>query len=260
MRLSKLSVAVGAALAAAVLAGCGDTTSVVDAGATAGAPPLPVTLWDVTPKPPASPPPSVAPYRPDPLPGLMLPPGGDLRSVSARDVIAKDPSVGREMKQSVERCKPGSGCGLRHPELRDLTGDGRPELLVLIDPDPRLQPTDGISPELTTDLYVYWSDGSRVYPILALGMQGKNQVDLQERDLVIRQTRDPDWPGGLRQVTTDRYRWNPELRQLELHSTVTTPMSSTPPPKKPSPSPSSAKQPSPKQPSSHTVKAAPDTP
>ncbi|EST25249.1 hypothetical protein [Streptomyces roseochromogenus] len=252
MSLCKLPVAVGAALAAVLLAGCGKSTSVVDAGARASTPPLPVTLWNVTPPPPASPPPSMIPYEPTPLPDLTLPPGGDLRSVDARKVIAKDPNLEGTPRQSVQDCKPGSGCGLRRPELRDITGDGRPELLVLIDPDPRLQPVGEAGPRLPAELRVYWSDKSRVYQILGLAMQETTQVDLQGPDLVIRTTHEPDRPGSIRQVTTDRYRWNPELRQLELHSTVTTPTSGTQPPENPSP----ASQ----KPSALSPKAASDTP
>ncbi|MFC5722406.1 hypothetical protein ACFP1Z_19755 [Streptomyces gamaensis] len=237
----------GAALAAALLAGCASTTSVVDAGETTSAPPLPENLWNVPPRTsPSASPEGAPPYQPEPLPGLTLPSGGDLRGVSAQEVIANDPNVDREYKQSVQRCTSGSGCGLRRPELRDITGDGKPELLVVIDPDPRLQPTDGFSPELETLLYVYWSDEGRVHQIYANALMENTQVDIQGRDLVIRQTREPGWPGGLRTVTTDRYRWNTELRQLEQNSTVTAPAPGNPPNKPTSPSPKSSPKPSPK--------------
>lgn len=246
--------AAGVALAAVVLSGCGDSTAVVDAGATAGAPPLPVTLWSVAPKPTASAGhEALPPYRPDPLPGLTLPPGGSLRDVSAAEVVAKDPNMDAELKRSAERCAPGSGCGLRRPELRDLTGDGKPELLVVVDPDPRLQPTGDSGPELDTQLYVYRSEAGRLFQVLGLALQDNTQVDLQERDLVIRRTADQGWPGSLRQVTTDRYRWNSQLRQLELNSTVTAPVPGTP-------SPGNSSAPPPKKPFPPSPKAAPNTP
>ncbi|WP_438296183.1 hypothetical protein [Streptomyces sp. HUAS TT7] len=232
-RRASLWAAAGAALATVVLSGCGDTAAVVDAGATVSAPPLPVPLWSVAAEPSGSPSPLASPPdQPEPLPGVSLPPGGDLRSLSAQEIIAKDPNVTPDLQRAAADCLPGSGCGLRRPELRDLTGDGRPELLVLIDPDPRHTADTDTGLPLDTQLYVYWADGGRVFQVHADSLGKGTQVDLQERDLVIRRIADPwGWPGSTSQLTTDRYRWNSQLHQLELHSSVVAPMSTTAPSK-----------------------------
>ncbi|MGW3230866.1 hypothetical protein [Kitasatospora sp. NPDC001095] len=79
-------------------------------------PPPDTTAADVTQEPP------------QPVPDLTVP-GRDITAVDIRAVLAKDPKVGAEERQALGSC---TGCSIRTPEFRDLTEDGRPELLAVV--------------------------------------------------------------------------------------------------------------------------------
>ncbi|MEU9078948.1 hypothetical protein [Kitasatospora sp. NPDC048538] len=96
-------------------------------------PPRPQPLW---PDLAASPPP-IAPADgadpatqapPQPVPDVTVP-GRDITAVDVRAVLAKDPALGPEERHALDSCP---GCEVRAPEFRDLTGDGRPELVAAV--------------------------------------------------------------------------------------------------------------------------------
>ncbi|WP_316523002.1 hypothetical protein [Kitasatospora brasiliensis] len=98
--------------------------------AVATPPAEPRPLW---PQLPTSPPPAataanVTPEPPQPVPDLTVP-GRDITAVDVRTVLAKDPKVSQEERQALTSC---TGCEIRSPEFRDLTGDGRPELITVV--------------------------------------------------------------------------------------------------------------------------------
>ncbi|MEV7780635.1 hypothetical protein [Kitasatospora sp. NPDC088351] len=94
-------------------------------------PPLkPQPLWpglDASPSP-ASPATATAQPTPRPVPDVTVP-GNDTTAVDVRTVLAKDPMVGPEERRALDSCPE---CKVRSPEYRDLTGDGRSELLVAV--------------------------------------------------------------------------------------------------------------------------------
>ncbi|WP_438297411.1 hypothetical protein [Streptomyces sp. HUAS TT7] len=226
MRRLRYAVSLVAIPGALFLAGCGSTSGVVYGGQSRSAPPIPEPLWSVGPisRPSGNslPPPSPS-ERPEPVPDITLPAAADASALDPRTVVAKDPGMTEDSRQSAARCP--SGCGLRTPVLRDVTGDGRRELILLIDPDRRSAKD---YPEgLQTELYVYRVDGGHVYQVLGRGVQEDSRIDLQGRDLIVRQTLAGGAKGGLDQVTTDRYQWDSGRGYMEMISTVTGPVPST---------------------------------
>ncbi|KJY25399.1 hypothetical protein, partial [Streptomyces sp. NRRL S-495] len=86
---------------------------------------------------------------PQPVPDLTVP-GQDVTAVDIRALLTKDPGVTQDERRVLEPCP---GCELRAPEYRDLTGDGRPELLLAV----------GLAG--TVVLHVYTASGDRLLPI-----------------------------------------------------------------------------------------------
>lgn len=86
---------------------------------------------------------------PQPVPDLAVP-GQDVTAVDVRALLTKDPGVTQDERRVLEPCP---GCELRAPEYRDLTGDGRPELLLAV----------GLAD--TVVLHVYTASGDRLLPI-----------------------------------------------------------------------------------------------
>ncbi|MFB7473825.1 hypothetical protein [Kitasatospora sp. NPDC056184] len=127
--------AVRTLLAAALLAlgvGCAAPGELRDHGAAAAVtpPPARLALW---PDRAAAPSPEPGPARvaqptPLPVPDMSVA-EQDVTSVDVRTLLAKDPEVGLEERRALDPCE---GCEIRNAEYRDLTGDGRPELLVVV--------------------------------------------------------------------------------------------------------------------------------
>ncbi|MCX4688421.1 hypothetical protein OG401_29680 [Kitasatospora purpeofusca] len=146
-------------LAAAALAlpvGCAAPGELRDNGAVAPVTPSParVPLWPSAPT--ASSPTPLEPTgsrspepAPQPVPDLTVP-GQDVTTVDVRALVTKDPGVTQDERRVLEPCP---GCELRTPEYRDLTGDGRPELLLAV----------GLAD--TVVLHVYTASGDRLLPI-----------------------------------------------------------------------------------------------
>ncbi|WP_406112086.1 hypothetical protein [Kitasatospora purpeofusca] len=146
-------------LAVAALAlpvGCAAPGELRDHGAVTPATPSParVPLWPGAPT--ASSPTPLEPTgsrspepAPQPVPDLVVP-GQDVTAVDVRALLTKDPGVTQDERRVLEPCP---GCELRAPEYRDLTGDGRPELLLAV----------GLAD--TVVLHVYTASGDRLLPI-----------------------------------------------------------------------------------------------
>ncbi|MER5642576.1 hypothetical protein ABT095_37280 [Kitasatospora sp. NPDC002227] len=175
------------ALALPLLAGCAGAGALHDAGPARplAARPSPEQLWPAV-RPAAAPSPAVSGQVPPPtaLPGLTVP-GGDIRTVDARTALGKDPAL-----QSDELTVLATGCQgcLVQPALyRDVTGDGRPELLTAV-------VTTGDS-----YLHVYQLRDGRLYPVLAQRVQPGFTADTVGQDLLLHE---PDGP------TDTTYRWS----------------------------------------------------
>lgn len=165
------------ATAAVALAGCGSVDG-LDAGEPApsvSVQPRPQPLWPAwsgtsTEAPGAD----TATHQPPPEALEELPKLGEggLRTEDFREVLRADPRM-KPLAGRGEIDRPGQ-VGLRPPLLTDLTGDGRPELLVAADTE------NGRSV-----LSVYEEREGRVYPVLFTS--GKRvSIETLGRDLLVR--------------------------------------------------------------------------
>ncbi|MEI5100476.1 hypothetical protein RB200_20520 [Streptomyces sp. PmtG] len=182
-----------AALAVVVLSACGGGGG-LDAGEPAppvSAQPSPKALWPAWSGSSPSAPGADTSERqppPEPLGGLgPLGPGG-LAKVDVRDLLRADPRL-RTLADRPTIKEPGRS-GIRPPTLTDLTGDGRPELLVAIDLE------SGRSA-----LVVYREHGGKVYPVLFTAGR-RLSIELLGADLLVRS---PCADGGEQAV---RYHWD----------------------------------------------------
>ncbi|MEU5958471.1 hypothetical protein [Streptomyces sp. NPDC047525] len=185
--------AVLTATAAVVLAGCG---SVDGLGAGEPAPsvsvqPRPEPLWPAWSSTSSKAPGADAATRqppPEPLEGLPKLGKGGLGKEDFRDVLRADPRM-KPLADRGEIDRPGRA-GLRPPLLADLTGDGRPELLVAAD-------TESGRSVLT----VYRERDGRVFPVLFTS--GKRMsIERLGPDLLVRS---PCADGGDQAV---RFHWD----------------------------------------------------
>ncbi|WP_432037150.1 hypothetical protein [Streptomyces cucumeris] len=174
-------------------AGCAPQAGPRDGGAAPrlSAPTSASPLWprytpSSSPQPGQTPPPYV---RYLPLEKVRVPKDG-VTALSARTLLERDPNLPAIVPMSVRPC-PGRGCPMRKAVHRDLTGDGRDEMVVAVD----LPKFD------RTLLQVYWASGRTVRPILVfwgpLGLGG----DTYGHDLLVTAT------GDAGRYTT-RFHWN----------------------------------------------------
>ncbi|MFE7561985.1 hypothetical protein [Kitasatospora sp. NPDC057500] len=143
-----------AAAPLALAAGCAVPGELRDHGTAAPVTPSPasIPLW---PGQATAPPPDPVAARtpepsPQPVPDLAVT-GQDVAAVDVRTLLTKDPGVSQEERRALEPC---AGCEVRDAEYRDLTGDGRPELLVVV----------GLAD--IDVLHVYTASGDRLLPVL----------------------------------------------------------------------------------------------
>ncbi|ADI12189.1 hypothetical protein SBI_09071 [Streptomyces bingchenggensis BCW-1] len=185
-----------AAGAAVGIAGCASGTGAQDDGAAPrlSPPTSAVPLW------PGFTPPST-PEQVGPAPGFVryLPvdgvsaPADGLAGVSPKRLLDNDPNVAKVLQGTLSGC-PGAHCPLRKPVLRDLTGDGRDELVAAVD-----------LPEFQRTLVqVYRATGRTVRPVLIYWGQLGVTGETYGRDLIITSTGDD---GRI----TVRFRWNGEV-------------------------------------------------
>jgi hypothetical protein len=219
------ALAVGAAVAG--LAACASETGPRDGGIapSLSAPTSASPLWPeyAPPDPPVEGEPSPPFQRYLDVDGVSVPAGG-LKDVPVRELLERDPNVPKLIRVAVEDC-PGSRCGLREPVYRDLTGDGRDELVVAVD-----EPSAGL-----TLIQVYRATGPTVRPVLIswgrIGLTGETFG----HDLVLTSTGDDG-------RFTTRYRWNgtvmtPGVPQ-DGAAAPSAPGAATTPPTNPQPRPS----------------------
>ncbi|MFI8927439.1 hypothetical protein ACIG3E_07165 [Streptomyces sp. NPDC053474] len=182
-----------AVLTVVVLCACGASGG-LDAGEPAppvSVQPSPKPLWPgwsgTTPSAPGAETATKLP-PPEPLDGLgELGPGG-LARLDVRELLRADPRL-RTLADRPMIDKPGRS-GIRPPVLVDLSGDGRPELLLAIDLE------SGRSA-----VVVYAERGGKVYPVLFTA--GKRiAVEVLGTDLLVRS---PCADGGEQAV---RYHWD----------------------------------------------------
>ncbi|WP_405653361.1 hypothetical protein [Streptomyces sp. RK9] len=182
-----------AALAVAVLSACGAGSGLGDSDP---APPVsvqprPEPLWSAwsgsSPSAPGEDPTSRQP-PPEPLDGLgPLGPGG-LAEADVRELLRADTRLRTLADRPVVK-KPGRP-GIRPPVLTDLTGDGRPEMVVAVDVE------SGRSV-----LVVYYEKRGKVYPVLFTAGR-RLAVETLGTDLLVRS---PCAEGGEQAV---RFHWD----------------------------------------------------
>ncbi|MFC9327513.1 hypothetical protein [Kitasatospora sp. NPDC057015] len=178
-----------AGLAVLVTAGCTSTGQLHDAGQTrpVTARPSPQQLWaaaDVSPVPSQAP---TGQPSPVPVPGVGVE-GDDIRAVDVRLLLEKDPAVQPEERTAAQGC---TGCAVRPAQYRDLTGDGRAELLTAV-----------VTAERRAYLHVYTLRERQVLPVLALQMPTGFSADTVGADLLVHE------PTNEVTETNSTYRWN----------------------------------------------------
>lgn len=192
--------ALGVAAVLTGVAGCAAETGARDGGPAPSLSP-PVTsapLWPdhAPPVPPADGSAGPAPEPYPPVRGVRVPAGG-LKDVPVRELLSNDPNVPDFVRVALRSC-PGAGCGLRDPVYRDLTSDGRDELVVALD-----EPSSGL-----TLVQVYRASGDTVRPVLIdwgpAGLTGETFGT----DLILTSA-------GRNGSVTTRYRWNGEVMTVE---------------------------------------------
>ncbi|WP_055586513.1 hypothetical protein [Peterkaempfera griseoplana] len=182
------TLAVACTLAAA---GCGAPGGLHDDGRTraVASHPTPLALWPETATPAA--PTATAPVRqaaPQPVPGVTVP-SGDIRAVSAVNVLDRDPALERDERAALKGCPT---CDVRPARYRDLTGDGRPELITSL-----------VTRGDRASLHVYALRGEKVVPVLdLLPLSPHFTADTVGADLVVQE------PTTASLETSSRYRWD----------------------------------------------------
>ncbi|MED7950474.1 hypothetical protein ACFVYP_26350 [Kitasatospora sp. NPDC058201] len=202
-RRSRFGAAPRAALAAllAVLAltlpvGCAAPGGLRDHGAAQPVtpPPVPQPLWPGL----ATVPPPTAPAAgtgqapeppPQPVPDVTAA-GRDIMSVDVHGLLAKDPGVSQDEQRALSACP---ACELRSPEYRDLTGDGRPELILAVG-------TAGTAGPVV--LHVYTLTGEGLVPVLRVQALARFSAETVGTDLRLHESTSV-WVR-----TTSHYRWD----------------------------------------------------
>ncbi|MFF7990244.1 hypothetical protein ACFZDG_10695 [Kitasatospora xanthocidica] len=154
-------------------------------------PPVPQALWPgldaaPAPTPPATGTGGATQQPPQPVPGVTVT-GQDITAVDVRAVLAKDPAVTADERSALDSC---SGCEVRSPEFRDLTGDGRLSLITaVITPGPVV-------------LHVYTPAEDRLLPVLRVQVQRAFSAETIGSDLWLYEST------GLYVRTSSHYRWD----------------------------------------------------
>ncbi|WP_102925608.1 hypothetical protein [Streptomyces noursei] len=125
-----------------------------------------------------------------PVPQVTVPEGpeGGLRKVSPEQLLRADPGVPEVVKGSLGDC-PGRRCRLRTPVYVDLTGDGKPELVLAFDDTGR------------TLMWAYTASGGSVRRVLDYAGPQQMTATAIGRDLVVDES-------GEGRKSTVRFRWN----------------------------------------------------
>ncbi|WP_035848264.1 hypothetical protein [Kitasatospora azatica] len=201
---SRLVRTAAVALGAVALAGCAGAGGLHDLGPTRTitARPSPSPLWPAaeavkSPSPAATPTPS-----PSPLPELTVP-GDDLRAVDTNRVLGLDPGLRPDERSALLGC---TGCQVLEPKYRDLTGDGRPELIVAV-----------LTEDQRAYLHVYQSREQRVLPVLSLPVLPGFTAETSGQDLLVEE------PTSSATKTTSTYHWNGAKQAFDRDIVATCP-------------------------------------
>ncbi|WP_329491503.1 hypothetical protein OG618_34180 [Kitasatospora sp. NBC_01246] len=175
------------------LAGCATPGELRDAGAARPVTPSPKPqpLWPTlaaapSPTSPAASETGPAEPPPVPVPGVAVP-GPDLTSVDLGALLSKDPALSAEERRALTGCP---DCAVRDPEFRDLTGDGRPELIAAV-------ATGG-----SVVLHVYTLGGGGVVPVLRVAVLRAFSAETLAADLWLNEATTPS------SRTISHYGWN----------------------------------------------------
>ncbi|MGA5704728.1 hypothetical protein [Peterkaempfera bronchialis] len=187
----RITGAVALAMAGALLAvGCGAPGQLHDGGRTrpVAVRPTPQPLWPAA-KVAATPTPRARAglSAPSPIPGITVA-SADIRTVSVTKLLAGDPALERDERAVLPTCPK---CDLLPPQYRDLTGDGRPELITAL-----------VTPGDRAVLHVYTLKGTQIVPILNLPVSPGFTADTVGRDLVVQE------PTTASIETSSRYQWD----------------------------------------------------
>jgi len=171
-------------------AGCGTPGGLHDDGRapTIASHPTPQALWADSAT--TATPTAITPARqaaPRPVPGVTVA-SGDIREVSTAKMLDRDPALERDEREALQGCP---SCDVRPPQYRDLTGDGRPELITAL-----------VTPAGRATLHVYTLRGSHIVPILDLPLSPLFTADTVARDLVVQE------PTTASLETSSRYHWD----------------------------------------------------
>jgi hypothetical protein len=171
-------------------AGCGTPGRLHDDGRApaVASHPSPQALWADSPTTTA--PAGTAPVRqppPSAVPGVIAP-SGDIQAVSVTKLLDRDPALERDEREALNRCP---ACDLRPPRYRDLTGDGRPELITAV-----------VTPADRAVLHVYTLRRDRLVPVLDLPISSHFTADTVGLDLVVQE------PTTASLETSSRYHWD----------------------------------------------------
>lgn len=165
----------------------------------------PYRLWPERPPTPSEPDDGLGATAPDVVPGIDVP-GGNLRDVAPLDVLKAD--IGSELAALPEEVaaqddrpgilrsceEPGVGtCPVRQAHYRDLTGDGRDELILGIE-----------RPGHHLTIRIYAHQGGRLLRIMDAS-QRVTGVELTARDLIVRSP-----TGTPANESRDIWAWSPE--------------------------------------------------
>ncbi|MEV8098925.1 hypothetical protein, partial [Kitasatospora sp. NPDC085879] len=167
--------------------------------------PSPQPLWPAAATSAAATPRAVTEEPPPaPLPGLTAPTAG-LAQLDAEAVLAHDPGLTDIEHRAVETgC---TGCAVQPARYRDLSGDGRPELITAV-----------LTPEADgrAVLHVYSERDGHVVPVLSVATAAGFTADTVGRDLVLHE------PTGATARTSSTYRWNAVRMAFVDRQTVST--------------------------------------
>ncbi|MDH6110940.1 hypothetical protein P3T36_004513 [Kitasatospora sp. MAP12-15] len=159
-------------LLAIAATGCADGGQLHDAGLTPAVTerPTPQLLWaaDATSAPPSPAAPS-SPSAPVPLTGITAT-SDRIEDLPLSTVLQKDPGLSADERSALAGC---DGCTIRPAQYRDLTGDGRSELLAAL-----------VTPSRAY-LHVYALNNRQVLPVLDLTLQLGFTADTVGTDLVV---------------------------------------------------------------------------
>ncbi|PBC86977.1 MULTISPECIES: hypothetical protein [unclassified Streptomyces] len=195
---------------AVLLSGCTQSGEPLSAGRTSAAS-APVRLWPER-KPAPQPERGTGENLPAAVPGVPPVPSGDIRKANLFTVVKAQTAAGSALgggpqfdsatTRKINACAAEpERCPVRKPQYRDLTGDGKDELIVGIE-----------SPDRSLALWVFTLDHGQVTRIMDAGATPLS-VEIANGDLILRE---PTGTPGYDTRTV--YAWDARTRTMALRS------------------------------------------